>query len=36
MIYKTLHRKLVLEQHEPIKNPRYRQVLQKRKQFLLH
>jgi len=35
-IYKTLHRKLKIEQHEPTTNRGWTQVLRKSKQFLLH
>ena len=36
MIYKTLHRKVTIEQHELHQNRRWIHVLQKDKQFLLH
>ena len=35
-IYKTLHRKLKIEQHEPHYSPGWTPVLRKNKQFLLH
>jgi len=35
-IYKTLHRKLKIEQHEPHEKEGRTHVLQKDKQFLLH
>jgi hypothetical protein len=35
-IYKTLHIKLKIEQHDPTKNWGWTQVLRKGKQFLLH
>ena len=38
MIYKALHKKLVIQQHEPTKNRGWgwTQMLRKGKQFLLH
>jgi hypothetical protein len=36
MIYKTLHRKVTIEQHELHQNRRWIHMLQKDKQFLLH
>jgi hypothetical protein len=36
MIYKILHRKLKIEQHETTKNQGWTQLLRKGKQFLLH
>jgi hypothetical protein len=36
MIYKTLHRKLKIEQHKPYKNRGWTRVLRKGNQFLLH
>ena len=36
MIFKTLHKELMIERHEPNQRPGWTQVLQKGKQFLIH